>query len=183
MGVTQNEFLSTSMLGPYYSLVQLPDGDPILLNTFGILEMHGGATEESCRVIDDGRSRGHNADSANTAACRPADLDLLAAVCRIIAETFPGEPLSGYPSDLKSAYRQVLSDPNQALDFVIASWDTDRMQQAFFLAVVPGVWQWQCAPKTLPIMLASVASQLWSCLQLLPHIAWMALLYLSLCIL
>ena len=124
---TQKEFEHFSMMGPYYSLAQLPDGDPRLLNRFGILEMHGGATEESCRVIDDGRSRGHNADSANTAAHRPADLDLLAAVCRLIAETFPHEPMSGFPSDFKSAYRQVPSDPGQALDFVIASWDTDRM--------------------------------------------------------
>ena len=71
----------------------------------------------------------------DTAAHRPADLDLLAAVCRITAETFGGEALSGFPSDLKSAYRQVPSDPGQALDFVIASWDTDTKRQVFFLAV------------------------------------------------
>ena len=69
--------------------------------------MHGGATEESCRVIDDGKARGHNADSANTAAHRPADLDLVIAICRLIAEAFPGEKLAGFPSDFKSAYRQV----------------------------------------------------------------------------
>lgn len=43
---TQKEFLTFSMLGPCYSLAQLSDGDPRLLNRFGILEMHGGATEQ-----------------------------------------------------------------------------------------------------------------------------------------
>ena len=132
---TQKEFENFSMLGPFYSLDELPDGKPRLLNRFGILEMHGGAIEESCRVIDDGRSRGHNADSANTAAHRPADLDLLAAVCRLLAFLFPNQALAGFPSDFKSAYRQVPSDPRQALDFVIASWDTDNIKQVFFLAV------------------------------------------------
>ena len=91
---TQKEFGHFSMLGPYYSLAELPNGEPRLLNRFGILEMHGGATEESCRVIDDGKARGHNADSANTATHRPADLDLLAAVCRLLSVTFPNKKSS-----------------------------------------------------------------------------------------
>ena len=137
---TKKEFSSFSMVGPYYSLAELPGTNdqsstvPRLLNRFGILEMHGGATTESCRVIDDGKARGHNADSANTAAHRPADLDLVIAICRAIAEACPGESLAGFPSDFKSAYRQVTSDPLQALDFVIASWDTDRNSQVFFMA-------------------------------------------------
>ena len=44
-------------------------------------------------------------------------------------------PIGGFPSDFKSAYRQVTSDPNQALDFVIASWDADRQCEVFFMAV------------------------------------------------
>ena len=76
-------------------------------------------TEESCRAIDDGKARGHNADSANTAAHRPADLDLLVAICRAVVQLFPEEPVSGFPSDFTSAYRQVTSDHMQALDFVI----------------------------------------------------------------
>lgn len=96
---TQKEFENFSMLGPYYSFGELPTGCPRFLNRFGILEMHGGATEESCRVIDDGKSRRHNADSATTATHRPADLDLLAAVCRLLTFVFPSEALSGFPSD------------------------------------------------------------------------------------
>ena len=70
---TRMGFENLSMVGLYHSLAQLPPGIPRLLNRFGILEMHGGATEESCRVIDDSKARGHNADSANTDAHRPAD--------------------------------------------------------------------------------------------------------------
>ena len=79
------------MKGPYYSLLDLPAYDPEsyevprLLNRVGILEQHGGAAEESCRVIDDGQARGHNADSANTATHRPADHDLLAAHARMVS--------------------------------------------------------------------------------------------------
>ena len=80
---TQKDFAVFPMLGPYCSLGGLLLGDPRLLHRrFGILEMHGGATVESCRMIDDGRSRGHLADLANAAAHLPADLDLLAAVRR-----------------------------------------------------------------------------------------------------
>ena len=70
-----------------------------------------------------------------TATHCPADLDLVAALARVVAETFPLMPIAGFPSDFKSAYRQVPSDPAQALDFVIASWDVERDQQVFFLAV------------------------------------------------
>lgn len=123
------------MVGPFYSLAEWANGNPRLLNRFGILEMHGGATEGSCRAIDDGKARGHNADSANTAAHRPADLDLLVAMCRAIAERFVGEPIGGFPSDVKSAYRQVTSYPNQAMVFVIASWHADRQYQVFVTAI------------------------------------------------
>ena len=163
---TQKEFENFSMMGPYYSLAQLPDGHPRLLNRFGILEMHGGATEESCRVIDDGRSRGHNSDSAKTAAHRTADLELLAAVCRLIAEAFPHEPLSGFPSDLKSAYRRVPSDARQALDFVIASWDTDRMAQVFPMPVSQ-VFGSGNAPLNFTEMPISVSELLQLCLPFL----------------
>ena len=132
---TKKEFENSTMTGPFYSLDELPHGDRRLLNRFGIIEMHGGATEESCRVIDDGKARGHNADSANTAAHVPADLDQEVAILRQTAETFAGEPIGGFPSDFKSAYRQVTACPMQALQFVVASWDAERLVPVFFLAV------------------------------------------------
>ena len=126
------------MLGPFYSLDDLPSvpgKSPRLLNRFGILEMHGGATEASVRNIDDGKARGHNEDSANTATHRPADLDLVGSMCRSVAERFPGLALAGFLSDFKGAYRQVTACPWQALDFTIASWDFDLQMIVFFLAV------------------------------------------------
>ena len=134
---TKKEFENSTMVGPFYDLNELPFAPgcvPRLLNRFGILEMHGGATEESCRVIDDGKARGHNADSANTAAHVPADLVLMVAILRIVAKTFAMEPIGVFPSDFKSAYRQVTACPLQALQFVVASWDTDRQSQVFFMA-------------------------------------------------
>ena len=105
-----SEFINFTMLGPYYGLENLPRisaCSPRLLNRFGILERHGGASEASVRNIDDGKARQHNEDSANTAMHRPADLDLLASMGRRIAEKFPNCPLAGFPSDFKGAYRQV----------------------------------------------------------------------------
>ena len=92
------------MLGPFYALEDLPGvpaAIPRLLNRFGILEKHGGATEASVRNIDDGKARGHNDDSANTATHRPADLDLVGALRRSIAELHPDSPLSGFPYYLR----------------------------------------------------------------------------------
>ena len=126
------------MLGPFYDLDELPCAPgcvPRFLNRFGILEMHGGATEASVRNIDDGKARGHNIDSANTATHRPADLDLLGALSRAIAERFPGQRLAGFPSDFKGAYRQVTACPLQALDFTVVSWDPDILRTVFLLAV------------------------------------------------
>ena len=132
------EFKSSTMLGPYYEFDEIPRthrGTPRLLNRFGILERHGGATEASVRNIDDAKARGHNDESANTATHRPADLDLLASISRRVAERFPNCPMAGFPSDFKSAYRQVTADPNQAQDFAVVSWDTDRNCRVFMLAV------------------------------------------------
>ena len=126
---------------PYYKLVELPCSlpdscaVPRLLNRCGILDMHAGASEESCRVLDDGKARGHNADSPNTSIHRPAAFDFLAAVARVVSEVFPMMRIGGFPSDLKSAYRQVPGDQSHAYDFAIASWDVELNKQDCFLAV------------------------------------------------
>ena len=87
------------------------------------------------RNIDDGKARGHNLDSANTATHRPADLDAVGALSRRVAEEFPGRPLSVFPSDYSGAYRQCTADPGQARDFVVATWDTTMQVMVFLLAV------------------------------------------------
>ena len=136
---TKAEFEKQTMVGPFYAVSDLP-GSPSLediriLNRFGILERHGGAKEQSVRNIDDGKKGNHNIDSANTATHRPADLDAVGALSRRVAERFPDQPLAGFPSDFSGAYRQATADPLQALQFVIASWDTELSRMVFFLAV------------------------------------------------
>ena len=128
---TSVELDNGTVMGRYYSLADLPVGEPRLLSRFTILERHGGAQEDSCRNIDDCRARGHNADSACTSTHRPADLDLMGSMARAVAEAFPGERLAGFPSDFKSAYRQVTACPMQALGSfscwrrfaVLCGWD------------------------------------------------------------
>lgn len=137
---TKVKFQKSQMLGPFYAFGDLPVWPdacviPRLLNGFGLLKMRGGATHESCRVIDDGKARGHNADSDNTATHRPADLDREATLARTIAVEFPKRPVSGFPSDFKSASRKVPADPGQALDFAIASRDVDLCKRVFFSAM------------------------------------------------
>ena len=135
---TKSEFKNSTMLGPYYSMDTIPRthrGTFRLLNRFGILERHGGASEASVRNIDDGKARGHNEDSANTATHRPADLDLIASLSRRVAERFPNCPMAGFPSDFKGAYRQVTADPYQAQDFTVVAWDTELDCMVFMLAV------------------------------------------------
>ena len=47
------EFANGFMQGPYYSLDELPAGQKRLVPRFPLLERHGGAIVDSCRVIDD----------------------------------------------------------------------------------------------------------------------------------
>lgn len=63
---TKAGFAQQTMKGPYCGLDELPKvwpdscAVPRWLNCVGILEMRGGATLESCRVIDDGKARRHS---------------------------------------------------------------------------------------------------------------------------
>ena len=59
----------------------------------------------------------------------------MSSLGRTVAEVFPEEPISGFPSDFKGAYRQVTACPLQALDFVVASWNPALSCQVFFLAL------------------------------------------------
>ena len=84
---TSAECKSGTALDPFYSLCDLPPGEPRLLNRFFIRERHGGAVEDSCRNIDD--CRDHNLDSGYTASHRPADVGLMGAMSRAVADAFP----------------------------------------------------------------------------------------------
>ena len=110
------EFKAGSMLGPFYSLSDLPVDAPRLLWRFPLMEKHGGAVVSSCRLIDDCRSGGQNDMAATSSAHRPADLDAWCALIRYNASRFH-EPIEGFPSDYSGAYRQIPGDPAQAGEF------------------------------------------------------------------
>ena len=115
---TKAEFSKQIMVGPFYTPQSLLfDRDTVVrfLNRFGLLERHGGAEEDSVRNIDDGKARGHNADSANTATHRPADLDAVGALSRQVAEKFPDKELSGFPSDFRGRTDSVLQTHTRLL--------------------------------------------------------------------
>ena len=114
------EFASGGLLGPWYSLSEIPWADFRLLQRFVIPEQHGGQ-EPTVRCIDNALLGGQNAFTATTACHRPCDLDTWAAFLRVVASKCMVE-ISAITSDFKSAYRQVTSDPLQANLFVIAMW-------------------------------------------------------------
>ena len=128
------EFSVGSLLGPFYSLNELPKGRYRLLPRFAILERHGNATEDSCRVIDDCKLPGLNLESGTTSAHRPLDLDAWCAMIRLVALRFGLFALMAFASDFKSAYRQVPSCPQQQLDFIVVTWDPLRMCHIFAIA-------------------------------------------------
>ena len=112
---------------------ELPPFHPRRLNRFALPGMHRGAVEESCRNIDDGKVRGHNLTSASIATHLPADLEQVGAFGREVADNAAEEPIAGFPSDFKSAFRQATADPGQALDFVVAPWDPESSVGFSFL--------------------------------------------------
>ena len=130
------EFDGGSLLGPFYSLDDLPvSRDTIrLLRRFPIWEMHGGSQEPTCRNIDDGLHGGQNASVGLQFANRPADLDAVIALIRAFSEAFPSEGFMGATSDFKSAYRQATSSPDQSSLSVVAMWDADKQCPCFGLA-------------------------------------------------
>ena len=91
-----------------------------MLRRFAIWEMHGGATEPTCRNIDDGLHGGQNDSVGMLFTNRPADLDAISGLVRAFCEIFLRSQLMGTTSDFKSAYRQATANPDQAKYSVLA---------------------------------------------------------------
>merc|ERR1712159_129474 len=113
---TLSEFEDGSLVGPYYSLDEVFQkwGQFRLLPRFPIWEQHGGATEPTCRNIDNGLLGGQNAFIGMQFTNRPADVDLFSGLIRAIMEAFPTSQLLGFTPDFKSAYRQCTANPDHA---------------------------------------------------------------------
>ena len=100
----------------------------------GIGEHHGGATERSCRVIDELLLGEQNSTVERFSSHRPTDVDGLAAQVRAVAEAFPQRALSGWPSDFAKAYKQVPRDPAQLRFVVVAQWCPYRCRPILWVA-------------------------------------------------
>ena len=70
-------------------------------------------------------------------APRPIDPQIWICLEQLHArlEKHPEEPMAGFPSDDKGAYRQVHACPVQALDFIVSIWDPVLEVQVFLIAV------------------------------------------------
>ena len=70
---------------------------------------------------------------ATTASHRPADLDLWCALLRYVAEVFITFILV-FTSDFRGAYRQISCSPDDALMFVVVTWDAIQKKRVFGMA-------------------------------------------------
>ena len=61
--------------GPYYDLKSIPGREVRLLRRLGVWERHGGASEPSCRLIDDALAGGQNRATGSQFTHRPTDID------------------------------------------------------------------------------------------------------------
>ena len=132
---TKKEFQDGALIGPFDHPWQLPDLSYRLLPRFPIWEQHGGASEPSCRNIDDCLQGGQNDSVGLQYTNRPADQDAWAALNRGMQERFPEQNLAGLTSDFKGAYKQDTADPHQATLFAVTTWDDERKMKVIGLAV------------------------------------------------
>ena len=79
----------------------------------GIWEQRGGAIVPSVRNIDNLLLGGQNSCVGTTFAHRPTDVDMLVAQTGAVGCKYGNEAISGWPSDYKSAYKQVPGVPWQ----------------------------------------------------------------------
>ena len=142
--------------GPYFSLSELPWKDVALVPRHGIWEAHGGATERSCRCIDDMLVGEQNGTVGTVSSHRPTDPDGLAAQVRAVRRRFPNCRLRGWPCDLEKAYKQVPAAPHQLQWTIIVMWSTAHCSPAFFEA-----WCQLFGGKSPPLNFARYAA--WLC--------------------
>ncbi len=122
------------LVGPFEVGEVLAIGLACYLPRRGIWELHGGATERSCRVIDDLLFGEQNRTVERFSSHRPTDVDGLGAQVREVAIRFPQRAISRWPSGFAKAYKQVLGDPAQFRFVVVAQWCPDRCRPILWVA-------------------------------------------------
>ena len=120
-------------MGPYRSMQDVPLDDVALVPRHGIWEMHGGATDRSCRCIDDMLLGEQNGTVGTVSSHRPTDPDGLVAQVRATRRRFPEWQLSGWPCDLEKAYKQVPGCSYQLRLAVIVMWSVTMACPVFFV--------------------------------------------------
>ena len=121
--------------GPFGSMEEVPLEDIALVPRHGIWEQHGGATEPSCRCIDDMLVGEQNDTVGTVSSHRPTDPDGLVAQVRAVRSRYSKLALRGWPCDLEKAYKQVPQDPRQIRWTVIVIWSPSVKKPVSFLAL------------------------------------------------
>lgn len=86
------------------------------------MELHGGATEPTCRVIEDLLSVNIFCIVERFSSHRPADVDGPATRSRAESRRPPRRAVSGWPSDLSKAYKRMPGDLAQLRFVAVAQW-------------------------------------------------------------
>jgi len=120
--------------GPFESLEEILLDDIALVPRHGIWEQHGGATEASCRCIDDMLVGEQNGTVGTVSSHRPTDPDGLVAQVGAVRRRYPKLKLLGWPCDLEKAYKQVPQDPRQIKWTIIVIWSPLAMKPVFLMA-------------------------------------------------
>ena len=132
---TMEETVAGVLIGPFYSLDEIPCDCPGVAPRCGIWEQHGEAVEADVRNIDDLLVGEQNSTAGSLFSHRPTDADALVAQCRAVARKCPHSSLKGWSSDFSKAYKQVPGDPHHCLDIVLAQFDPVMRCAAFFVAL------------------------------------------------
>ena len=135
---TSAEFEAGTLLGPYYSMKDIPAKRVQLLPRFPIWEKNGGAVNWKVRMVDDCKQGRQNIGAATSAAHRPADLDMWVLLMRAVGMKWP-ERLAAFTSDFKAAYRQLAACPLQGGDIWCCSMGSSARNADFWLGAQPNV--------------------------------------------
>ena len=130
-----NEKARGVLLGPFEVEEDIGLGPVSLVPRRGIWELHGGATEAYCTVIDDLLFGDQNSIVERFPSHRPTNVDGLATQVRAVAHRFPRRPVSGWPGDFSKAYKQVPGDPAQLRYVVVAQWCPTRRRRIMWVAL------------------------------------------------
>ena len=129
---TMDEVKAGVLEGPYVSLEATGLTNPCVVPRHGILEMHGDATEETIRNVDDLLIGEQNGTVGTLSAHRPTDADALVAQTRAVAERFPKSKLEAWKSDFSKAFKQIPCCPDQFGYVVVAQYSPTAKCVVFF---------------------------------------------------